>query len=77
MMTCMIRSKYVNVKESIDYNLNNFDPKNIFVIAFICIPLASTIFGLYEGYTMIRIILQSNDDIKKRIFKTFGFTLIV
>ena len=77
MMTCMIRSKYVDVSESIDYNLNNFHYKNIFVIVFICIPLASTIFGLYEGYTMIRIILQSNDDIKKRIFKTFGFTLIV
>ena len=69
MNTCMVRGDFSNS--------GHFDPKSLLIILFVIFPAVISGIGLYDGISMIKMMRKSEDHHKKKIFLTYGSTLIL
>ena len=76
MNTCMVRANFYDENKLVGVE-DVWEWQDAIPVCFMLIPFILCIIGFYDSYKMIRTLIKGGDNNKKKVFITYGSTLIL
>ena len=75
MNTCMVRANFYDENKKVN-DPDLWEWQDALPVLFMLIPFVLCIIGFYDAFKMIRSLIKGGDNNQKKVFITYGSTLI-